>query len=101
MRGSNQYGQSIRGSNSVRGSIEKQESHLKAMQVRIESATFDTAQAKYFITVSIEEGGALVSNKKIHLQKPIKRRTDVSGMSQNPMFNVNRFNFPINDKTDL
>jgi hypothetical protein len=51
----------------VRGSIEKQESHLKAMQVRIESATFDTAQAKYFITVSIEEGGALVSNKKIHL----------------------------------
>jgi len=30
-----------------------------------------------------------------------KRRTDISGKDSNPIFNVNKFNFPINDQSNL
>ena len=58
-------GSSIRPDGSVRGSLEalsqsskrRQDSHIKALQVRIENAMFDSSpDYKYFIAVTLEDG---------------------------------------------
>jgi hypothetical protein len=58
-------GSSFRPDGSVRGSLEalsqsskrRQDSHIKALQVRIENAMFDSSpDYKYFIAVTLEDG---------------------------------------------
>ena len=57
-------GSSYRPDGSVRGSLEAlsqtskrgKDSHVKALQVRIESAMFDSPDYKYFIAVTLENG---------------------------------------------
>ena len=57
-------GSSYRPDGSVRGSLEAlsqtskrgKDSHVKALQVRIESAMFDSPDYKYFIAVTLEDG---------------------------------------------